>query len=322
MAILITGVTGFIGSKLAHRLIDEGQEVYGLARHVSRSALHTVEPVLDRLRFIEGDLGEYYSIRAAIASVAPEVVFHLGALTPVRYSFENPFSYAKINFEGTMNIVHAILEASPRTRLIAASTAEVYGWQPHKPIPENAKFNASSPYGVSKAAADSYIQMASRVYGLNARILRCNNTYGRLKESGFLVEYLISSMLANQTTYVGAPDHIRDYMTVDDHVSAYVAALNIKEDSNLEIFNVSPGNPVSNIELAKKIASIIEFKGKIVAGSYPPGYPIRPLQGDTDYIVLDSSKIRKELGWNPSLSLDEGLLHTINAWRKSLPKDS
>ncbi|MGD0423341.1 MAG: GDP-mannose 4,6-dehydratase [Candidatus Bathyarchaeia archaeon] len=316
MSVLITGITGFIGSNLAQRLVSEGYDVYGLVRHVSRSALRPLESILDKVRFVEGELGEYHSVRSSIEFSAPDVVVHLGALTPVRYSFENPFPYFKVNFEGSMNVAHAIIDGSPKSRLILASSAEVYGWQDHRPILEETKLNPSSPYAVSKAAADSYVQMATRIYGLRATVLRSNNTYGRLHEHGFFVEYVISSMLANRTVYVGAPEHIRDYMLVDDHVDAYVKALN-RTDSVNGTFNVSPGNPVSNIELARKIGEIVGFKGKIAAGSYPPGYPVRPAKLDTDYIVLDSSKIRSHLGWTPSVGLDEGIARVVESWGSS-----
>jgi UDP-glucose 4-epimerase len=314
MSVLITGVTGFIGSYLARRLVEDGYDVYGLVRHVSRSELHRLEPILEKIRFVEGDIAEYHSVRSAVASVAPKAVIHLAALTPVRYSFEDPFPYAKINFEGTMNFAHAIIDESPNARLIAASTAEVYGWQPHEPTPEDTKLKPSSPYAVSKLAADEYLQMAMKVYGLKATVLRCNNTYGRIGERGYLVEYIVTSMLGNQTVYIGAPNHVRDYMFVDDHVDAYVRALE-NEDAVGEVFNVSPGNPITNLELAKKIAEITGFKGQIVDGSYPPGYPVRSTKWDTEYIVLNSEKIRSKLGWKPAVSLDEGLRRTIDSWR-------
>ena len=313
MSVLITGVTGFIGSHLARKLVEKEYDVYGLVRHVSRSELRSLEPILERIHFVEGDIAEYHSVRSAIASIAPKAVVHLAALTPVRYSFEDPFPYAKINLGGTMNFAHAILEESPNTRLIAASTAEVYGWQPHKPTPEDAKLNPSSPYAVSKVAADEYLQMAMKVYGLKATVLRSNNTYGRIGERGYLVEYIVSSMLGNQTVHIGAPKHVRDYMLVDDHVDAYVRALE-NEGAIGEVFNVSPGNPITNLELAKKIGEITGFKGRIIDESYPPGYPVRPRKWDTEYIVLNSDKIRSTLGWKPTVSLDEGLRRTIDSW--------
>lgn len=321
MSVLVTGITGFIGSNLARRLVEDGYQIYGLIRHVSRSELRSLGPVAEKIRFVEGDLAEYHSVRSAIASTRPTAVIHLGALTPVRHSFEDPFPYAKINYEGTMNVAHAILEESPNTKLIAASTAEVYGWQIHEPIPETAKLNPTSPYAVAKAAADTYLQMATNIYGLKCTVLRCNNTYGRTREKGFFVEYVLTSMLADQPVYVGAPAHVRDYMFVDDHVDAYLRALESHTVLG-EVFNVSPGNPISNLELSKQIANMTGFKGRIIEGSYPPGYPIRPAKWDTEYIVLNSQKIRSRLEWKISVTLQEGLRKTLAAWTQKENGDS
>ncbi len=315
MSVLITGVTGFIGSHLANELVSKGYDTYGLVRHTSKASLKPLAPVLDSMHFVEGDLTSYHSVRTAITSSNPEVIVHLGALTPVRYSFEDPFPYARINFEGTMNIVHSILDNSPNCRLIAASTAEVYGWQKPEPIKEEAPLNPSSPYAVSKVAADSYVQMATKVYGLKATILRCNNTYGRIGERGFLTEYLVSSMLQNETGYIGAPNHVRDYMYVDDHVQAYLRAVESNSATG-DVFNVSPGNPITNRQLAEQVKILTGFSGKIIENSYPPGYPVRPKEWDTDYIVLESSRIRQKLGWGPSVTLKEGLAKTVSLWKE------
>ncbi len=311
--VLVTGCTGFIGSNLCTKLIERGYNVYGLIRHTSRHELKNLENVLDRIKFIEGDLTVYHSIRSAVQTSNARIIVHLGALTPVRLSFEDPFPYLNINFVGTCNMVHSILEASPRTRLICASTAEVYGWQNEEPIKESAMLKPSSPYGVSKSAADEYVQMANVVYGLRSTILRCNNTYGRKGETGFLVEQVITSITKGGPVYVGAPEHVRDYMYVDDHVNAYVLAME-NERAEGEAFNVSPGNPISNIDITRKIAKMMVYKGRIVQGSYPPGYPMRPAGIDTKYIVLDSSKIRNTIGWKPSVTLEQGLKIIVGSW--------
>jgi dTDP-glucose 4,6-dehydratase len=128
------------------------------------------------------------------------------------------------------------------------------------------------------------------------------------------VEYVISSMLEGNPAYVGAPSSVRDYMYIDDHVSAYLLAIENKV-ADRNVFNVSPGNPVSNIEVAKRIAKMLGASSRIVEGSYPPGYPMRPGKVDTDYIVLDSSAIRTKLGWKPTITLDEGLKKTIELWK-------
>lgn len=312
--ILVTGSTGFIGSHLTQKLLKEGYDVYALVRHVTKRQLEIFGDDVKQIRFVEGDLSDFHSLELLVESCAPQAIVHLGALTPVRLSYDDPFSFIRTNITGTCNLTHAILQRAPRARFIVASSAEVYGWQPREPTKETARLRPSSPYGVSKAAADQYVQMAMAGYGLQATILRCNNTYGRKGENNFFVEYVVSSMMRKTTVYVGTPDHTRDYMFVDDHVNAYSLAIE-NEKSVGYVLNVSPGNPTTNISLAKKVAEKIGFGGEIVSGSYPPGYPRRPTTVDTDYIVLDSSLVREILGWRPTVTLDEGLLKTIEMWR-------
>jgi len=315
MNVLITGITGFIGSRLASRLVTDGYNVHGLVRHSSERELSRIRDVISQVHLIEGDLGTFHSIISAVDASEPEIIFHLGALTPVRLSFDDPYPYIATNFEGTVNLVHAILREAPNSRLIAASTAEVYGWQDgNRPIGEDAILNPASPYAVTKSAADQYVQMADRVYHLRGTVLRPINSYGRTGEGGFYTEYLISKMLAGETCYVGAPDSIRDYMFAEDHVSSYILAAKSPKAIG-QVYNVSPGNPVTNSELAKMLTAMTGFKGKIVFGSYPPGYPQRPKSQDPQYLVLDNSKISKELGWKPSHTLQEGLKLTVEMWR-------
>ncbi len=318
MKALITGVTGFIGSRLANRLIGEGHTVYGLVRHSSERELRRLENITSQIHVIEGDLGRYHSVLSAVEASQPNVIFHLGALTPVRLSFDDPYPYITTNFDGTVNLVHAVLKESPNSRLIVASTAEVYGWQEnHKAIVEDAPLNPASPYAVTKVAADQYVQMANKIYHLKGTVLRPINSYGRTGDSGFMVEYLVSKMLQGETCYVGAPDSVRDYMFAEDHVSAYIEAF--KNPKALgRVYNVSPGNPVTNAELAKKLANMVGYDGKIVFGSYPPGYPQRPKSQDPAYLVLDSTRIMRELGWKPKYSLEDGLKLTVEMWRSEL----
>jgi nucleoside-diphosphate-sugar epimerase len=314
--VLITGITGFIGSRLAARLVDRGDDVYGLVRHSSERELRRIENIVPRIHLIEGDLVRFHSVLSAVETSDPNIVFHLGALTPVRLSFDDPYPYIGINFDGTVNLVHSIVRQSPNTRLIAASTAEVYGWQPDaRPIPETAILSPASPYAVTKAAADQYIQMANRIYHLRGTVMRPINSYGRVWESGFYTEYLISKMLKGETCYIGAPDSIRDYMFAEDHVDAYLDAAK-SETAIGGVYNVSPGNPVTNAELAKKLSELTNFKGKLVFGSYPPGYPQRPQSQDPAYLVLDNARISKEVGWRPHYSLDEGLKQTLDLWNR------
>lgn len=310
---LITGILGFIGSNLAQRLVDEGCEVYGVARRVASRNLATIESILPDITLVTGDISDYVSIRNAIKTTNPDVIFHLAALSPVRDSFERPFEYQQANYIGTMNVAHSMLELQdPQTRkLLAASTAEVYGIQANEPLREDLPLFPSSPYAVSKAAGDLYMRMMFHSFSLNGTILRPTNSYGRKFDNSFMIEYLITQMLKKKKIYIGSPDSVRDYMYVDDHVNGYVLAMKNPKAKG-QVYNVGTTIGVSNRELASMIAEKLDFDmSNIVMGSYPPEYPFRPLISDQPSIVLDSAKIRKELNWAPTVSLSEGLDRTI-----------
>jgi nucleoside-diphosphate-sugar epimerase len=317
---LVTGVTGFIGSHLVKRLLDKGYDVAGLVRPCASRDLRPIQPLLDEVTLLTCDFTNYMSVSNAVKSIDPEIVFHLGALSPVRYSFEHPLQYQETNLVGSINLAHSLLEMPDHKsrRLIAASTAEVYGIQEKKPFKETLPLNPTSPYAVSKAAMDMYLRMASSAYSLNCTILRPTNSYARKFERGFMVEYLVTTMLSGARAYVGAPDSIRDYMHVDDHVNAYLLAAQ-KQTTPGEVFNAGSGTGISNRELALMIARIIGYdQEKITFGSYPPGYPVRPMPGEQPYIVLDASKITKELGWRITVDLEHGIEDTIAYWKNQL----
>ncbi len=321
--ILTTGVFGFIGSHLAVKLVQEGFEVYGLTRRVANRNLDALSNILNDIILVSGDVSDYVSVRNTIRSVNPDVTFHLAALSPVRDSFERPFEYQQANYIGTMNVAHSILELQdPQThKLIAASTAEVYGMQANEPLSEELPLHPSSPYAVSKAAGDLYLQMMFHSFNLNGTVLRPTNSYGRKFDTSFIIEYLVTEMLKGKKIYIGAPDSVRDYMYVDDHVNAYVLAMkDIKAKG--QVYNVGTTIGISNRELVRKIAKKIDFDEKnIVLGAYPPGYPYRPLVSDQSSIVLDSHKIRNDLRWMPKTSLDKGLDIVIEYFKQRIRKD-
>ena len=323
MKVLITGILGFIGSHIAERFANEGHEVYGVVRHVANRNLEVIKKILEDVTLVTGDITDFASIRNAFKTVNPDVIVHLAALSPVRDSFERPFEYEQANLRGTMNVAHAVLDLpDPETRrLIAASTAEVYGVQGKEPLKESLALKPSSPYAVSKAAADLYLQMMFHDYPLNGTILRPANSYGRKFDTGFIIEYLVTQMLKGSKVYVGAPDSIRDYMYVDDHVQAYMLAAN-SDKARGQIYNVGTGVGTSNRQVAEMIAQKIGYDKKgIVLGSYPLGYPYRPPISDQPFIILDSTKIRKELGWSPKVSLNEGIANVVSYFRKRMKEN-
>ncbi len=320
MKVLVTGILGFIGSHLAERLVNDGNEVYGVVRRVASRNMDVISKILKDIVLISGDITDYASIRNAIKTANPDVLIHLAALSPVRDSFERPFEYQQANLTGTMNVAHAMLELpDPLTRkIVVASTAEVYGLQEKAPLKETLSLKPSSPYAVSKAAADLYVQMMFNTFELHGSILRPANSYGRKFDNSFLVEYLVTQMLKDEDVYIGAPDSIRDYMYVDDHVNAYVLAISSKKADG-QVFNVGTGIGISNKELAELVAQRVGYdKKKIKYGSYPPGYPFRPTISDQPYIVLDATKIKKTLNWSPVVSLSDGIDKTITYLKKQI----
>jgi UDP-glucose 4-epimerase len=307
--VLITGILGFIGSNLAKKLVDDGHEVYGVARRVANRNLEVIGDIIQDITLVSGDISDYVSIRNAVKTANPDVIFHLAALSPVRDSFERPFEYQQANYIGTMNVAHSLLELQdPQTRkLIAASTAEVYGIQTKEPMKETLPLHPSSPYAVSKAAGDLYLRMMFNSFNLKGTILRPTNSFGRKFDTSFIVEYLITQMLKGNRIYIGSPDSVRDYMYIDDHVKAYILAME-NSKANGQVYNVGTTLGFSNRDLAEMIAKKIGFDMRnVVMGSYPPGYPFRPLVSDQPSIVLDSAKIRKELNWAPTATLSQGL---------------
>lgn len=319
--VLVTGVTGFIGSHLALRLVNEGYDVYGITKPSVSKDMGNFQDFLKDVKVLNCDISDYHAIYGAFRKADVDIVVHLAALSPVRDSFERPFSYAQTNAIGTMNIAHSMLDlpGSKERRLIYASTAEVYGAQKVSPIKEDAPMNPTSPYAVTKVATDMYLRMMTRVYGLKATVMRCTNTYGRKLDASFFIEYLITNMLRGNKVYIGAPNSIRDYMYVDDHVNAYVKVIEHPE-VNGEAFNIGGGAGISNRDAAFKIADMIGYdkKSSLILGEYPPGYPFRPIESDQPFIVLDSTKAFEMLGWKQEVSFEEGLRRSIEFWREKL----
>jgi len=323
MKVLITGITGFIGAELAKKLVKEGHEVWGFVRHVVGRTEESLVEIKENITLETCDITDYFSVRESIKKIGPDVVLHLAALSPVRLSFNHPFDYQKSIYLGTINVAEALrnLYGPEKVRMVIASTAEVYGIQEATPFVENSKLEPSSPYAVSKASMDMYIRMLIEVYNFNAVLLRNSNTFGRKYDNSFFTEYLISEMLKGNEIYIGAPDSIRDYMYVDDHVNSYILAMSSSVAGG-NVFNIAGGRGFTNKEWALKIASAVNFpEEKIHFGKYPPGYPTRPIKSDQPYLVLDSSKAKKIMNWEQTVSPEDGLKKTAEYWKEKLDSE-
>lgn len=318
MKVLITGITGFIGSELAHTLVKNGgYKIGGLVRTSSnKNQTRAISDIASDISLFYANFTDYHALRNIVRTFAPNYITHIGAQTAVRDSFEMPHEFNETNYLGTINLIHAALEVPDFKKFIFASTAETYGWQERKkPFAEDTFQHPGSPYAVSKVACEKYIEMASRAYGLPYLISRACNSYGRKHNASFIVEYILTNMLRGNDVYIGTPKAVRDLMYVDDHVNAYVTLLKSKIAN--ETFNFGIGAGVTMLELARLIKKKIGYKGKIIP-HFPPDYPWRPVV--ENYISLNASKAKKMLNWQPSYTLDEGLDRVIAYWRKTIDK--
>jgi nucleoside-diphosphate-sugar epimerase len=306
MKILITGVTGFIGSHLVKELSkDKIGEIYGVVRFGNRYTKHEgYEPIY-------ADITDYHYLAKIISEIKPEIVIHLAALSSVSQSFERPQEYFLVNTIGTINLAEINLKFNPYLKkFIWAGTPEEYGIQTNFPIKEDAVLNPNSPYAVSKTATTQYLLYLHRTYDFPVVISRHANAYGRklgiFSQLG-VIENTVTQMLKGSDVYLGEPDVRRDFLYIDDVVEWYKVLMEKSKEG--EIYNAGWGKSYSIKEVAEIAMELIGFTGEIHWHSIPK----RP--GEIPRIELDSSKARRELGWKPKINLEEGLTKTIEYFR-------
>jgi len=302
--VFLTGGTGFIGSHLVPELIKRGYEVYVLERQTSTRYIE-----LKNARVVYGDLRDFYAIKYWIDRISPDYVIHLGAITPVAYSYNHPQEVMEVNLIGTVNLAQACLLKESIKQFLFASTSEVYGNNGHNVQKEENPLRPESPYAVSKVACENYLMYLYRAYRFPVTILRPFNTYGRKRSVHFLIERTIYQMLTGDKVLLGDPKKIRDWLYVEDHVNAYLTCLG-KEETIGEVFNFCTGKGYTIEQTVNLIAELIGFKGDILWYRTP----LRPIE--SDIIIGDYTKAFMKLGWSPKYSLEEGLKKTIEYWRK------
>jgi CDP-glucose 4,6-dehydratase len=314
-SVLITGATGFVGSRLVSALVAQGANVAILMRdHDPRSELFRSGNI-GRVGVTEGELESIADVERAIAESGASVVFHLGAQTIVGVGRNAPLLTLESNVRGTYNLLEACRRQSQTVeRVIVASSDKAYGQSDHAYV-EDDPLRASSPYDVSKAAGDLIAQSYHATYGLRVGIVRCGNTYGGgdLNWSR-IVPGTIRSFLKREAPEIRSDGtYVRDYIYVDDVVDAYldVAEALDRPDVAGEAFNFASGAQVSVLDMVKTIA-------KLIGGQLPEPRVLNTAKNEIKEQRLRTDKARRVLGWQPRVSLDDGLRSTIEWYRAYL----
>lgn len=306
-AVLVTGAGGFIASHLIERLVNLGANVRAFVRYNSRNdpGLLAFAPpeISKRVDVIAGDLTDSSAVLAASAGI--KYVFHLGALITIPYSYVHPYEVIETNVMGTLNVLLAARDSGVE-KIIHTSTSEVYGTALHSPISETHPLQGQSPYAASKIGADKIAESFYRSFDLPVVTLRPFNTYGPRQSGRAVIPTIISQALTKDVVKLGNLDASRDLTYVADTVEGFIK---VAETPNVEgaTFNLGTGKEVSIAELAEKIISLVNRPVKIIVDKQR----IRPEKSEVQRLLADNSLAKKRLGWQPQITLSDGLEKTI-----------
>lgn len=315
MRILITGISGFVGSHLAEYLANNLQqvEIFGLRR--PRSSLENLKTISDQIHLLEGDIRDFPSLLNVLYTVRPELIFHLAGQSAIDYSFTMPAETFATNLVGTLNLLEAIKETKLNPQIILASAGEAYGltYTDELPMKETSPLRPLSPFGVSKASQDLLGFQYGKSYGLKIIRVRIFNSIGPRQP----VYYFVSS-LAKQIAEIEKKKkrpvldvvHLeskRDYTDVRDLVRALWL---ISEKGELgEAYNLGSGQAWSGNELLKIILGMTRTK-LVVQQDEQKFHPSEP-----SILLADISKLVKLTGWKPQISFKQSMLDLLNYWR-------
>ncbi len=303
--LLITGSAGFIGSHLAERLVSEGAVTRCFVRYNSTGSRGWLDtsPLVAEMDVFAGDVRDGSRVRQAMQGV--EVVLHLAAVGGIPYSYLAPDSYVQINTTGALNILQAAIDAGVE-RVVMTSTSEVYGTARYTPQDEAHPIQSQSPYSASKAAADKIAEAYHHSFGLPVTIVRPFNAFGIRQSARAIIPAIITQLLAGATVTLGNLDPVRDLTYVSDTVDGFVKAAECDAAVG-RVFNLGTGRGITVGDLALLIARLMERT--IIIEQDP--VRMRPAGSEVERLVCDATLARTVLGWEPRVTLEEGLQRTI-----------
>lgn len=312
--VLVTGAAGFIGSHLVEKLVEMNCQVKCFIRYTSRNNWGCLEfvptKVKNNVEIFQGDLLNSDSVRKAVKGV--DIVFHLGCLIAIPYSYVHPREVISANVIGTYNVLEASKDEEVK-KVVHISSSEVYGTAQFVPINENHPLQAQSPYSASKIAADKIAESFYLSYDLPVATVRPFNTYGPRQSARAVIPTIITQILSGETVYLGSMSPTRDFTYVEDTVEGIIKIAENK-DTIGKVINIGSGREISIGELTDKIIEITEGGVKVIFDANR----VRPEQSEVERLCADITKAKELLKWTPKVSLKEGLKRTIEWFSEHL----
>lgn len=320
MKILVTGGAGFIGSAVIRLAVQRGLSVVNVDALTYAACLENVAPVAgDPLyAFEKADIRDREALQRIFSVHRPDAVMHLAAESHVDRSIDGPSDFIDTNIGGTFNMLEASRRywedsGRPETfRFHHISTDEVFGSLGEEGLfTETTAYDPRSPYSASKAASDHLVRAWHETYGLPVVVTNCSNNYGPYHFPEKLIPVVILNALAGKPIPVyGKGENVRDWLYVEDHADALLLVL--QKGTSGRSYNVGGENERRNIDLVRTICELLDGKRPKSEGSYAdqitfvtdrPGHDMR--------YAIDPTRIRDELGWKPSVNVEEGLEKTV-----------
>ncbi len=310
MRALVTGGAGFIGSHLVDALVAHGHEVVALD-DLSSGRRENLAEAQDRgARLIEASVADPAALQGPLAEARPEMIFHLAGQIDVRRSVADPVHDLDVNVGGTINLLEAARAHGSRRFLFASTGGAIYGEGAGRGLPlgEDADCLPDAPYGQSKLAAEGYLALYERLYGVSTIALRLGNVYGPRQdphgEAGVVAIFSRALLAGEVPTVFGDGEQTRDYISASDVVAGFLAAADTDASGAI---NLGTGTETNVLDLGTTIAG---FAGAEFNPQMAP-----PRAGEVQRISIDPGRARSELGWTASSTLEQGLEATVASFR-------